>query len=123
MVEGAVVEVVGLAEDGADEAGRLVDEETGRADEEEPAREEEEFTALLGITAAEEGRAVDEVVADDRAEELVMAEEAGRVDNVETRLEVVTTDEDARVDETTEDALEMEAEVVTGLAPDDLSVS
>jgi hypothetical protein len=81
-------------------------------------------TALLGVTAAEEGRAVDEVAADDRAEELVMAEEAGRADEVEPRVEeIVTADEDARVDETTEDALEMEAEVVTGLAPDDLSVS
>jgi hypothetical protein len=88
------------------------------------AREEEEVTTLLEITAAEEGRAVDEVAADDRTEELVMAEEAGRADEVEPRVEeIVTADEDDRVDETTEDVLGTEAEVVTGLAPEDLSVS
>lgn len=82
------------------------------------------MTALLGVTAAEEGRTVDEVAADDRAEELLVAEEAGRADEVEARVEeVMTADEDARADVTTEDALETEAEVVTGLAPDDLSVS
>jgi hypothetical protein len=81
-------------------------------------------TALLGVKAAEESRAVDEVAVDDRIEELTITNEAGRVDEVEARVEeVVTADEDARVDETTKYALEMEAEVVTGLAPDDLSVS
>jgi len=77
---------------------------------------------LLGVAAAEEGRAVDEVTTDDRTEELVTTVEAGRADEVEGRAEeVVTTDEDTRVDETTEEALEAEAEVVTGLAPNDLS--
>ena len=82
------------------------------------------MTALLVVTVAEEGRAVDEVAADDRAEEPVMAEEAGRADEVEARTEeAVTADEDARADETPENALEIEAEVVTGLAPDDLLIS
>jgi hypothetical protein len=80
-------------------------------------------TDLLEVAAADEGRTVDEMIADDLKEELVMAEEAGRADEVESRIEVVTTDEDVPVDDTTEDALETEAEVVTGLAPDDLSVS
>jgi len=79
---------------------------------------------LLGVTAAEEGRTVDEVTTDDRMDELVIADEAGRADEIEGRAEeVVTADEDARVDETTEEALEAEAEVVTGVAPDELPVS
>jgi hypothetical protein len=79
---------------------------------------------LLWVAAADEGRAVDEVAADDRAEELVMAEEAGRADEVEARAEeVVTPEEEARVDEATEEALEVETAVVTGLAPDDLLIS
>jgi hypothetical protein len=118
-----VVEVVGLAEDWTEKAGRLVDEEIGRAEEDETGREEEGVTDLLEVAAADEGRTVDEMIADDLKEELVMAEEAGRADEVESRIEVVTTDEDVPVDDTTEDALETEAEVVTGLAPDDLSVS
>jgi hypothetical protein len=122
-VEGAVVEVVGLAEDGADEAGRLVDEEMGRTDKEETARVEEGVTALLDVTAADEGRILDEETMGGRTEELVMAEEAGRADEVESRVEVVTANEDARVDEITEDALEAEAEVVTGLVLDELLIS
>ena len=112
MVEGAEAE--GWA---ADEAARLVEVETGRM-------EEEEMTALLGVGVADDGRTLDEVIADDRTDELVMADEAGRVDEVEglTEEEIIA-DEVARVDETTEDTLEAEAEAVTGLAPDDLSIS
>jgi hypothetical protein len=81
-------------------------------------------TTLLEVLGADESRTVDEETADDRTEELAMAEEAGRADEVEGRAEeVVTAEEEARVDEITEDALEAEAEVVTGLVPDDLSVS
>jgi len=76
--------------------------------------EDEEVIALLEVAAADEGR----------TDELMMADEAGRVDEVEGRTEEeITADEDGRVEETTEDTLEAEAEVVTGLAPDDLSIS
>ena len=102
MVEGAEAE--GWA---ADEAARLVEVEMGRT-------VDEEVIALLEVVAAEEGR----------TDELVIADEAGRVDEVEGRIEEeITTDEDGRVDETTEEDLEAELEVVTGLAPDDLSIS
>jgi len=101
-VEGAEAE--GWA---ADEAARLVEDEMGRT-------EDEEVIALLGVAAADEGR----------TDELVIADEAGRVDEVEGLTEEeITADEDGRVEETTEDTLEAEAEVVTGLAPDDLSIS
>jgi hypothetical protein len=81
-------------------------------------------TALLEVAAADEGRAVEEATTDDRTEELVMADGAGRADEVAGRTEeVVTAEDDARVDEATEEALEAEDEVVTGLAPDDLSIS
>lgn len=92
----------------------------GRTEEEETSREEEGVMVLLEVAAADEGRTVDEAIADDRTDELVMADEAGRAEDVEGRTEVVTADEDARVEKTTEEALEAEAEVVTGLAPDDL---
>ena len=85
-------------------------------------REEEGVMALLEVAAADEGRTVDEAIADDRTDEVVMADEAGRADEVEGRTEVVTADEDARV-EKTEEVLEAEDEVVTGSAPDDLLIS
>jgi hypothetical protein len=119
-----MVELVGLAEDWAtEEAGRVVDAETGRAEEDETAREEDGVAALLDVAAADEGRTVDEVTADDLTDELVMAEEAGRADEVEGRTEVVAAEEEARVDEITEEDLDTEAEVVTGVAPDDLFIS
>lgn len=94
MVEGAVAEAVGLAED-EEGLGLAVDEMTG----------------LLEVMGAEEAR-VDGVMMEDRIDELVMLDEAGRG---EVEDEARTDDEEA--------GLEAEVEEVMGLAPDALIVS